>query len=192
MEEKEKKELLKKVWNECTFDEIIDAGFEMNKCGAMDLKVAADEFTNHEKEYSVDEIKEIIKQSDITDIIDALLDVHTMHKIINELGEDNIIEEIDNGDLLDYLKGSWTLDNYISNIRLESYNEGMTDAHKDFEIIRDEKLNNLQNCNADELHEFICDYMGIGYYDEEGHEKHLKQVIKKLNENNFGVKYSLQ
>ena len=189
MKEKEKKELLKKVWNECTFDEIIDAGFELNKCGAMNLKVAADEFANPEQEYSVEEIKEIIKQSDISDVIDALLDVYKMREIVNELGEDNVIEEIDNDDLLDYLDGTWTLDDYISNIRLESYNEGMEDAHKDYELYIDNKLNDLQKCNADELHRFICDYMGIGYYDKKGFDKHIKEVIKNLNTNTFGIKY---
>jgi hypothetical protein len=27
-----KRKLLKEVWDECSFDEIIDAGFEYNKC----------------------------------------------------------------------------------------------------------------------------------------------------------------
>ena len=44
MTTEQKKELLKTVWAEFSFDEIIDAGFDYNKCGAMHLLKAAEEF----------------------------------------------------------------------------------------------------------------------------------------------------
>ena len=41
MSEEEKKEYLKRLWSEFSFDEIIDAGFDNNKCSAMHLINAA-------------------------------------------------------------------------------------------------------------------------------------------------------
>ena len=44
----DKKELLKQLWEQCSFDEIVDAGFEYNKCSGEKLINAAAEFEKPE------------------------------------------------------------------------------------------------------------------------------------------------
>ena len=43
-----KEELLKQVWETCSFDDIINAGFEYNKCSGEQLINAANEFESNE------------------------------------------------------------------------------------------------------------------------------------------------
>ena len=42
--------LLEEVWETCTFDEIIDAGFFLNKCSSQHLLDAAEEFVIKQEE----------------------------------------------------------------------------------------------------------------------------------------------
>ena len=49
-EKTRKEKLLKEVWETCTFDEIIDAGFELNKCSSQHLLDAAEEFIIKQEE----------------------------------------------------------------------------------------------------------------------------------------------
>ena len=58
-----KAELLKQLWEQCSFDEIIDAGFEYNKCSGEKLINAAAEFENPETVF-----ERLTKYNDITSI----------------------------------------------------------------------------------------------------------------------------
>ena len=46
-----KRNLLKKVWDECSFDEIIEVGFDCGKCSGLQLAEAADKFKNKDKTF---------------------------------------------------------------------------------------------------------------------------------------------
>ena len=46
------------------------------------------------------------------------------------------------------------------------------------------------NNNADELHVFLCNLMGVGYYDKEGFNKKWNNLLEKLNKNGYDIKYS--
>jgi hypothetical protein len=58
-----KEELLKQVWKTRTFDEIIDAGFEYNKCSGEQLINAAAEFDAPENndEDLIDKLKNLLE-----------------------------------------------------------------------------------------------------------------------------------
>ena len=43
--------LLKEVWDECSFDEIIDFGFVYGKCSSLQLVEAADKIKNKDKTF---------------------------------------------------------------------------------------------------------------------------------------------
>ena len=96
MTNKTKKDLLKKVWDNCTFDEIIDAGFEFSKCGAIDLKTAAAEFDDPKESV----LEDIISESPIEDVMEAVKSEFTIEDIIGELDRDDILDCFDNEDIL--------------------------------------------------------------------------------------------
>ena len=50
-EQVRKRKLLKEVWDECSFDEIIEAGFDCGKCSGLQLAEAIDKFKNKDKTF---------------------------------------------------------------------------------------------------------------------------------------------
>lgn len=60
-----KENLLKEVWATCSFDEIIDSGFEQNKCSGLQLIEAADDFRFKDNSYAstfLERLKELCKK----------------------------------------------------------------------------------------------------------------------------------
>lgn len=189
-----KKEILKKVWEECSFDEIIDAGFEYNKCGAIQLKAAAAEFDDPEKEYDYEEIFKGASINDLDDITRALENEFNLGDIIDSFGTDNLLDHFDDDDLLDHLENSDTLryhDEEVENdYHDKMYEEIMDELFDCYEFNKKEFIKELEESNADDLHVFLCNLMGIGYYDKEGFNKKWNNLLEKLNKNGYDIKYS--
>lgn len=184
-----KEDLLEKVWNEFSFDEIIDKGFEMNKCGAIDLKVAADEFEYNvefeDYDWSDKEIESMVKRCDEKTLFDAIKYYYDLDDFLTKYWyKDDVFDCYDKDDLLDYLDGSWELDKHDEkvkdDVRDEMYDEAYTqieeDSWKNNEVIKD---------NPDELWRNIAKIYNTGNYDEKSMFNNLKKIISSLSRSSY-------
>ena len=192
MSEKDKK-ILKEIWDKYTFNEIIDAGFENNKCGAMDLKVAAAEFSDPEQEYDYEEIFKDASINDLNEITRALENEFLLEDIIDSFGADDLLDHFNDDDLLEHLENSDALRYHDEEVEDDyhdkMYDEIMNELFDCYEFNKKEFMKELEDSNADDLHMFLCNLLGIGYYDKEGFEIKWKEFIDKLNKNSYDIKY---
>lgn len=188
-----KKKLLKKIWEECTFDEIIDAGFEYNKCGAINLKTAAAAFDDPNKEYDYEEIFKDASIDDLYDIASALENEFNLSDIIDSFGADNLLDHFDDDDLLEHLENSDALryhdEDVEDNYHDKMYEEIMDELSDTYKFNKKSFIEKLENSNGDDLHVFLCNLIGVGYYDKENFNKKWKEFLIKLNKNGYDIKY---
>ena len=105
MTEKDKKKLLKEIWENCSFDEIIDAGFDYDKCHGEDLINAASEFEEKNKihEDFMDALNELFEtyrnNLPLTRVI--------VETVVEYCFQSNVLDYFDNDDLIEHLDGTW-------------------------------------------------------------------------------------
>lgn len=164
MTEKNKKKLLKEIWENCSFDEIIDAGFEYDKCHSEDLINAASEF---EEKNNIHE--------DFIDALNELFESHRnnlpwTHSIVETVVEycfqSNVLDYFDNDDLIEHLDGTWEMDRYIE----DKCEEAVKEYKEENEPFPNYKLNNrdelirtIQEMKKDDFRRFLCDLAGLHY-----------------------------
>ena len=102
--------LLKQLWDEFSFDEIIDAGFEYDKICAAHLITAAGEF---ESETEKDFIVELTNLCENTPKKDLPYGDQVMNVLTDYFNDSTLIEYFDNDRLIERLDGSFELDQYI-------------------------------------------------------------------------------
>ena len=172
---------LKKVWSLATdFEEILTFGLENGFITSSDIIHASDIYKDPNKEYDQSEIEEMIDNSHLDDVIDVLTIKYPISEIVDALPMDSVLDNIDDGELLDALDGSWTLENHDDIVRSEYYDDVMKECVEELEQDNEEYLKDIQNWNADDLHTFICDIVGCGYYDTSVFDK-LKDKLKNNN-----------
>lgn len=181
---------LKKVWKlSRNFEEILQFGLENDFITSSDIIHASDIYKDPNKEYDEEELKEIIKNSNIYDLMKAIQEEYSLFDIIGELPSEEILDNIDDGDRLDSLEDTWALRSHDDEIREQTYKEYIDDWIDECQSNERDKINNLSNINGDELHELICNVIGCGYYDQEEFDKCLNKFKDKLNKNSYGIKY---
>ncbi len=188
-----KKKLLQIIWDECSFDEIINAGLNLNKCSSSDIINAASEYEDPEKS----DLENIISESSIEDVIEAVKSEFTIKDIIDELGRydiDNILDCFDNDDILWYLEGSYNLEKHDDQVKEEYYytlyKEIIEEVQSAYDFNYKQFIKDItEEYSPDDYHELICDILGVGYYDKDLFNKRMKVLIDKLNKNNYGIKY---
>ena len=181
---------LTKVFKLATnFEEILTFALEHDLISSEDNIDAAKMYEDPNKEYSDDEVKEIISSRGLRDIMGIIQEDNSLDDILDELPKDDLLDYYEDDDLLDHLEGTWSLDSHDEKVR-EEYDRDLREEITD-DIIRIHKnySNNLHDYNIDGLHRFICNYLGIGYYDQEGLIKGLKKVKEELNQNTYKIKY---
>jgi len=178
-----KEELLKEVWKSCTFDEIIDAGFEYNKCCASDLINAAAEFDDPDKEY---DIEDIVKECSLDDICNALQKEYNLNDIIDEFGLDDVLSVIDDNEMLEYLKDTYTLESYIDDVKEEYYVDMYNEIKSDWDWQSKEILEEVLPDSGDDWRKFLCDhYINCSYYDNENFNKGLENILNKISKSSY-------
>ena len=181
---------LSKVWTlSRDFEEILNFGLEHEFITSSDIIHASDIYKDPNKEYEDDEVKEMISSRGLRDIMDIIQEEYSLDEILDELPTNEILENISEDDRLDSLDGSWTLENHDNEVREAHYREYIDewiDEQRSNEI---SKLQELQNCNPDDLHQFICNLIGVGYYDQEGFKNEFNRLKDKLNKNSYRIKY---
>ena len=181
---------LKKVWKlSRDFEEILNFGLEHGFITSSDIIHASDIYKDPYKEYDDDEVKEMIRSRGLSDIVDILEDEYSTRDILDEFTKNEILDEMDDDDLLDHIEHSYALEQHDNEVREIYYRECIDEWLDELSGREREKLDELRNCYPDDLHQFICDLIGVGYYDKEGLMKGLGNLKDKLNKNSYGIKY---
>lgn len=190
MKDTTKKKLLEIIWSECTFDEIIDAGLDLNKCSSSDIINAASEYEDPDKSA----LEDIISESSVEDVMEAVKSEFTIDDIVGELNRDDILDCFDNDDILYYLENTYELNRHDDEIKADYYYDMYGEVLKELADTYDFNYKQFVNSVAneytpDDFHRLICDIIGVGYYDKEGFKEKMKVFIDKLNKNNYDIKY---
>ena len=181
---------LKKVWKlSNNFEEILEFGLEHGFITSSDIINASDIYKNPDKEYDDEELKEILDNSHIYDIMKILQEKYSLDEIIDELPTNSILENIDEDERLDSLCNTWVLDRHDEEVRNQTYREYIDDWIDECQTKEKDTINNLYNANGDTLHTLLCDIIGCSYFDQEGLNKGLEKLKEKLNKNSYGIKY---
>ena len=190
MKDTTKKKLLQIIWDECSFDEIINAGLDLNKCSSSDIINAASEYEDPEKSV----LEDIIAESSIEDVMDAVRSEFTIEDIVGELDRDDILDCFDKDDILWYLEGSYDLEKHDDEVKEEYYHTMYEEIVEEIESTYDFNYKQFikdiaEEYSPDDYHKLICNILGVGYYDKDGFKERMKEFIDKLNKNNYDIKY---
>lgn len=190
MKDETKNKLLQIIWDECSFDEIIDAGLDLNKCSSSDIINAASEYEDPEKSA----LEDIISESSIEDVMEAVRSEFTIEDIVGELDRDDILDCFDKDDILWYLEGSYDLEKHDDEVKEEYYHTMYEEIVEEIESTYDFNYKQFikdiaEEYSPDDYHKLICNILGIGYYDKDGFKIKWKKFIDKLNKNNYDIKY---
>ena len=177
-------ELLSRVWNECTFDEILEFGLSNGYIGSESIINAASEYSDPNKEYSDDEVKDIVKDADISIVMDALKEKYFADDIIDELDTNEILDTIGWDDVYDHFEFDF------KDKEEEKYNEGHEEG---FEEGYEEAIKNSQNSEInpikdgtiDDKWRYLCDTFDLTYYDNIGLYNKILELIKLLNKSTY-------
>ena len=181
---------LSKVWKLSRgFEEILEFLLENNYITSSDIIHASDIYKDPNKEYEDDEVKEMISSRGLRDIMGILQEEYSLDEILDELPTNEILDNINEEDRLDSLDGTWALESHDEEIKNQTYHEYIDDWTKEAQAKEKSLLEELQNSKSDDLHKFICDLIGIGYYDKEGFERETNKLKDKLNKNSYNIKY---
>lgn len=177
--------VLRTVWNHYSLEEILSAGLDYNKISSSDIVHASDMYKDPNKEYDDEEVKEIISSHDLGEIMKILQNEYSLDTILDELPKDDILDNIDANDRLMSLENTWELDQHDEEVKEEYYREYIDEWIDEFTADQKDHMNNVCNWSSDELHMFLCDAFGCGYYDKNMPEK----LKNKLNHNTYNIKY---
>ena len=153
------KDLLKKVWEQYSFDEIIDVGFDYNKCGAMHLIKAAEEFKDKNKN---------LDNTTFLDELSELLEIHernlpwareVIELLIGYYSESQLMDYFDESDLIDHLDGTWQMDEYVK----EHAQEDVVEEIETRKTTKYDILNAISNLNKCDFKRFLCDVLSLQY-----------------------------
>lgn len=191
MKNETKKKLLQIIWDECTFDEIIDAGLDLNKCSSSDIINAASEYEDPEKS----DLEDVIASSSVEDVMEAVKAEFTIDDIVGELERDDVLDCFNNDDILWYLEDTWELDRHDDEVKEDYYHTLYEEIIEEVESTYDFNYKQFikdiaEEYSPDDYHKLICDIIGVGYYDKDAFKEKIKEFINKLNKNNYNIKYN--
>jgi hypothetical protein len=168
----DKKELLKQLWETCTFDEIIDAGFEYNKCSGEQLINAAAEFETPEIDEQ-DFIERLTKLCEDTPKANLPWGHDVMNVLTDYFYDSGLLDYFDNDDLIDYLEDTWEMDEYIKEKTKEISEENEDEVYTFKDYTREvEELPNWK------LKRYLCDLFSCSYFVTD--EELAKKIIEKI------------
>ena len=157
-----KASLLKEVWETCSFDEIIDAGFDNNKCSGVQLLEAASEFdikTNSNANF-IERLRDLCEETPKRDLPWSR---DVMEVLVDYFYEDGLIDYFDKDDLIDRLDGSYEMGKYIKKQTNNIINDWKEDNQDLFYTFND-FVNQTENMTPNQFKRFLCDITSNGYY----------------------------
>ena len=179
-------ENLEKVWKlSRSFEDILNFGLEHGFISSSDIIHASDIYKDPNKEYDDEEIKEMIMSRGLREVMEVIQEEYSLGDILDELPKDEILDNIDASNRLDSLENTWELEQHDEEVKTECYNEYVDEFKEQFKAEQKDYMDNVYNWSADELHKFLCNASGCGYYDKNIFDK----LKNKLNHNSYDVKY---
>lgn len=173
-------ELLSRVWNECTFDEILEFGLSNDYIGSESIINAASTYSDPNKEFSDEELKEIIKDADLDLILDVLDEKYTIDEVIGRYDNDDILNCFDVDTLIDFCE--YDLQDKYDEERNAGYEEGYKDACKDCET---NEFHPIKDGTVDDKWRYLCNEFDLTYYDNIGLYNKILELIKLLNKSTY-------
>jgi hypothetical protein len=167
-EKTRKENLLKEVWETCTFGEIIDSGFNCDKCSAEQLINAASEFESPEKNED-GFIEQLTKLCEETPKANLPWGHDVMNVLTDYFYNTELLDYFDNDELIDHCDGTWEMDAYLKKNQIESDNEVEEYTFKDFQ----KEVEELPNWK---FRNFLCDIFMLGHCGSD------EELINKLKE----------
>ena len=167
-----KEELLKQVWETCSFDDIINAGFEYNKCSCEQLINAANGFESNETNED-NFIEKLTKLCEETPKSKLPWGRDVMHVLTDYYYDSELIDYFDNDDLIDCLDDSFEMDAYIIEKTKEISKEYEDNAYTFKDYTREvEELPNWK------LKKYLCDLVMANYHisDSELMQKLIERI----------------
>lgn len=157
-----KEKLLKEVWETCSFDEIIDAGFDNNKCSGVQLLEAASEFDikTDSKANFIERLRILCEETPKRDLPWSR---DVMEVLVDYFYEDGMIDYFDKDDLIDRLDGTYEMDKYLREHTDNIINEWKEDNQNLFYTFND-FVNQTENMTPNQFKRFLCDITSNGYY----------------------------
>lgn len=167
-----KEELLKQVWETCSFDEIIDAGFEYNKCSGEQLINAAAEFEPPEIDEK-DFIERLTKLCEDTPKANLPCGHDVMSVLTDYFYDTGLLDYFDNDSLIDYLEGSWEMDEYIK----DKTNE-ISEEYEDRIYTFKDYTREVEELPNWKMKRYLCDLFSCSYFvtDEELAQKIIEKI----------------
>ena len=153
---------LEKVWKlSRNFEEILEFGLEHGFITSSDIIHAADIYKDPNKEYDDDEVKEIIHNRGISDMMSLIQDEYDLDDILGEFSNDDILGNMDNDTILDYLDGTYELEKHDEDVKNQTYHEYVDEWIDEAAIVEQNRIDNIPNLSPDDLHCLICNIVSI-------------------------------
>lgn len=174
---------LKKAWGLANdFEEILNFGLEYGFIDNADIIQAAKLYKDPNKEYDNTEVKEIVENYNLSDLIHIILETYDASDIVAELDDDeNILDKFDDNDLLDHLEGTYALEKHDDEVCTQYDYELREEIELDVSRKYKDDIDNIKNYNVDQMRKFFCDLLDVGYYDDNGLFNGLNDLIKRMN-----------
>lgn len=182
-----KEEILKQVFETCSFEEITRFGIENNEIENVDILTLAE--TIEKDGFKVN----IFTGDDYADAISHLLNeaslkcalpttYELMGLIKNHYYNSDIYNCFDDDDMIDHLEGTIAMDNYIEEQCEERLRDESLDCDNEAESIikghPDAVAKSLQGLNDFDLKRFFCDFVDSGYHIS--NEELLNKIKEKI------------
>lgn len=178
-------DLLKQVWTKFSFEDILNAGLEYGQISSSDIIQASDIYKDPDKEYDEGEVRDMIDDVALADLLNYIQDKYSLEDIVVGLGKKDVLDSIDADDRLDSLEFTYELEQHDDDVRDNYRDELLDEFFKEVDDREEERVRNMYNWCADDLHTLICDVVGTSYYDQSTPNR-LKE---KLNSNSYNVNY---
>lgn len=135
-------------------------------------------------------LKDILSEFDLSDIMYYIKDKYDLDDILSELPSNEILNNIPEDERLESLKYSWILEEHDNDVKNDYYDEIYDEIYdkldnqltEEFKNKNIKYLDELKNFETDNLRRFFCDLFGISYYDDnelfEGFVK-LFEILEK-------------
>lgn len=177
---------LKKVFElSRNFDEILEFGLERGYITSSDIIHASDIYRDPNKTYEDFEIEDFVKSVPFSDLMKTIQNQYSTDDIVDEMDKEEIMDAIGDDELFSHIENSVTMEMHDDDVKEQVYHEYVDEWIDEMRAQEKDYIDNLYNANADDFHEFLCDTLGCGYYDQ----SIVNKLKDKLNNNSFGVNY---
>jgi hypothetical protein len=168
-----KEEILKQVFETCSFEEITRFGIENNQIENVDILTLAETIEKEGFKVNIftsddycDAISHLLNEASLKCTLPTSYDL--MGVIKNHYFNSEIYNCFHDDDMIDHLEGTIAMDNYIEEqcemrlrderINCENEAESIIKGHPDT------VAKSLQELNSFDLKRFFCDFVDSGYY----------------------------